>query len=128
MSARRILLVDDDADIRQIAALSLRRIGQFQVELAASGAEALAIVARDPPDLLLLDVSMPGMDGPSTLKALRATPSGSSLPIVFFTATSSEVEVARLCALGAVAVIPKPFDVATLPRRVRDILTGIGLD
>ena len=128
MGARRILLVDDDPDIRQIAALSLRRIGQFEVELAASGPEAIEIVSAHPPDLVLLDVSMPGMDGPATLKALRAIPAGSQVPVVFFTATSSEVEVARLCALGAVAVIPKPFDVAALPRRVRDILGGIGLD
>ena len=128
MGARRILLVDDDPDIRQIAALSLRRIGQFEVELAASGPEAIEIVSAHPPDLVLLDVSMPGMDGPATLKALRAIPAGSQVPVVFFTATSSEVEVARLCALGAVAVIPKPFDVAALPSRVRDILGGIGLD
>jgi two-component system OmpR family response regulator len=127
MSARRILLVDDDPDIRQIAALSLRRIGQFDVRLASSGPEALELAAMDPPDLVLLDVSMPGMDGPATLEALRAG-KGASVPVVFFTATSSEVEVARLCALGAVAVIPKPFDVAALPRLVRDILAGIGLD
>src|SRR5260221_13543018 len=111
MGARRILLVDDDPDIRQIAALSLRRIGQFEVELAASGLEALELVSGHPPDLVLLDVSMPGMDGPATLKALRAIPAGSAVAVVFFTAKSSETEVARLCALGAVAVIPKPFDV-----------------
>jgi two-component system, OmpR family, response regulator len=128
MSARRILLVDDDPDIRQLAALSLRRIGQFQVELAASGREAIEIASRDPPDLVLLDVSMPGMDGPATLEELRRIPAISRVPVVFFTATSSDVEVARLCALGAVAVIPKPFDVAVLPRRVRDILGRIGLD
>ena len=128
MSARRILLVDDDPDIRQLAALSLRRIGQFQVELAASGPEAIEMASRDPPDLVLLDVSMPGMDGPATLEGLRRIPAISRVPVVFFTATSSDVEVARLCALGAVAVIPKPFDVAALPRRVRDILGRIGLD
>jgi two-component system, OmpR family, response regulator len=128
MSVRRILLVDDDPDIRQIAALSLRRIGQFEVRLAASGQEALEAAASDPPDLVLLDVSMPGMDGPATLDALRAIPAASRVPVVFFTATSSEAEVARLCALGAVAVIPKPFDVAALPRSVRDILTRVGLD
>ena len=128
MSARRILLVDDDPDIRQIAALSLRRIGLFDVRLASSGPEALEMAAADPPDLVLLDVSMPGMDGPATLSALRAGAVASKVPVVFFTATSSEVEVARLCALGAVAVIPKPFDVAALPRLVRDILARIGLD
>jgi CheY-like chemotaxis protein len=125
MTVRRILLVDDDPDIRQIAELSLRRIGKFEVELAASGPEALAAAARQAPDLVLLDVSMPGMDGPATLAGLRAT---SPVPVVFFTATSSDEEVARLCALGAVAVIPKPFDVAALPRQVRDILSKIGLD
>jgi two-component system OmpR family response regulator len=126
--ARWILLVDDDPDIRRIAALSLRRLGQFRVEQAASGAEALAIVSREVPTLVLLDVSMPGMDGPATLAALRSVPGASEVPVVFFTATSSDVEVERLCALGAVTVIPKPFDVAALPRRVSDILSGLGLD
>ena len=81
---------------------------------------------REPPDLVLLDVSMPGMDGPATLRALQENPATRGLPVVFFTATSSEVEVARLCALGAVAVIPKPFDVADLLRRVRDVLARFG--
>ena len=91
MSARRILLVDDDPDIRQLAALSLRRIGQFHVELAASGAEAIEMASRDPPDLVLLDVSMPGMDGPATLEGLRRIPAISRIPVVFFTATSSDI-------------------------------------
>ncbi len=125
---RRILLVDDDPDIRQIAGLSLRRIGKFEVVAAASGPEALEAAGRQAPDLVLLDVSMPGMDGPSTLQALRSEPATAKVPVVFFTATSSQQEVARLCALGAVAVIPKPFDVAALPRQVGDILRGIGLD
>jgi two-component system OmpR family response regulator len=130
----RILLVDDDPDIRQIAALSLRRIGKFEVVAAASGADALNALAvitaagREVPDLVLLDVSMPGMDGPATLQALRSDPATAKVPVAFFTATSSDEEVARLCALGAVAVIPKPFDVAALSRQVRDILREIGLD
>ncbi len=128
MSARRILLVDDDLDIRRIAALSLGRLGGFRIDLAASGPEALEIAAREAPDLVLLDVSMPGMDGPATLLSLRANAATRGIPVVFFTATSSEAEVARLCALGAVAVIPKPFDVADLPRRVRDVLAGVGLE
>jgi two-component system, OmpR family, response regulator len=128
MTARRILLVDDDPDIRQIAALSLRRIGLFEVRLAATGQEALEMAAAEPPDLVLLDVSMPGLDGPATMQALRRNPATARVPVVFFTATSSDAEVARLCGLGAVAVLPKPFDVAALPRYVRDILARIGLD
>ena len=86
------------------------------------------MVARARPELVVLDVSMPGMDGPATLEALRGVAAASEVPVVFFTATSSPTEVARLCALGAVGVIPKPFDVAALPRLVRDILDAIGLD
>jgi two-component system, OmpR family, response regulator len=98
------------------------------VRLASSGPEALEMAAGDPPELVLLDVSMPGMDGPATLEQLRGIPGASAVPVVFFTATSSDIEVQRLCALGAVAVIPKPFDVAALPRLVRDIMGRIGLD
>jgi two-component system OmpR family response regulator len=120
----KILIVDDDPDIRRIAALALERIGGFHVILAASAEEALASVAAEVPDLVLLDVTMPGTDGPATLLALRAMPATERVPVVFFTATSSEVEKARLCALGALGVIAKPFDIADLPRRVRDILAG----
>jgi two-component system OmpR family response regulator len=123
----RILLVDDDPDIRRIAALSLGRLGGFGVVLAASGAEAIEAATNAPPDLILLDVSMPGMDGPATLLALRASPVTAGIPVAFFTATATAVEVARLCALGAVAVLPKPFEVAELPRLVRDILAGVGI-
>jgi CheY-like chemotaxis protein len=72
--------------------------------------------------VVLLDVSMPGMDGPATLEALRRVPSAAAIPVIFFTATANEAEVARLVSLGAAGVIPKPFEVADLPRRVRDIL------
>jgi DNA-binding response OmpR family regulator len=122
----RILVVDDDADIRRIAALALDRIGGFAVTLAADGAAAIAEASREPPDLVLLDVTMPGMDGPATLAALRGSTSTARVPVVFFTATSNEAEVARLLALGAVAVLPKPFEVGDLPRRVRAILLDLG--
>jgi two-component system OmpR family response regulator len=120
--AWKILVVDDDLDIRRIAALALERIGGFRVDLASSSEEALALAASEGPDLVLLDVTMPGADGPTTLVALRALPSMARVPVVFFTATSSDSDVARLCALGAVGVIAKPFDVADLPRRIREIL------
>ncbi len=123
----KVLVVDDDPDIRRIAALSLERIGKFQVTVAASGEEAIAAVRQDMPDLVLLDVSMPGTDGPTTLQLLRAVPGTERLPVIFFTATSNDAEVQRLVSLGAIGVLPKPFDVADLPRRVRAIAAESGL-
>jgi two-component system OmpR family response regulator len=125
---RKLLVVDDDPDIRRIAALALERIGGFQVTLAEDAPSALESAARDPPDLVLLDVSMPGTDGPATLVALRALAATARVPVVFFTAASSDAEVERLMGLGAVGVVPKPFDVAELPRRIRAILGSLGLD
>jgi CheY-like chemotaxis protein len=122
MPALRILVVDDDPDIRRMAALSLERIGGFRVHLATCADDALAAVAAEAPDAILLDVSMPGTDGPATLVALRKLPGAADVPVVFFTATSSAEESARLVSLGALGVIPKPFEVADLPRRVREIL------
>jgi two-component system OmpR family response regulator len=126
--ARKLLVVDDDPDIRRIAALALERIGGFQVTLAQDAQGALESAARDPPDLVLLDVSMPGTDGPAALVALRALDATAHVPVVFFTAASTDAEVARLMGLGAVGVVPKPFEVAELPRRIRAILSSLGLD
>jgi len=127
VTAWRILVVDDDPDIRRIAALSLERVGGFRVTLAAGGREAIALAVREAPDLVLLDVSMPETDGPETLRALRAIPATERIPVVFFTAASSEAEAARLCALGAAGVVAKPFDVTDLPRRIRGIMARVGL-
>ncbi|HTQ47754.1 MAG TPA: response regulator [Polyangiaceae bacterium] len=127
MGSWKVLVVDDDPDIRRIAALSLERIGKFQVTVAASGEEALEAVRKDMPDLVLLDVSMPGTDGPTTLQLLRAIPGAERLPVIFFTATSNDAEVQRLVSLGAIGVLAKPFDVADLPRRVRSIAAESGL-
>jgi len=120
-----ILVVDDDPDIRKIAALALERLGGFRVILASNGAEALEMARDNQPDVVLLDVSMPGADGPETLLALRSSPATRKLPVIFFTATASEEETARLRALGAVGVVPKPFDFADLPRRVRGIMEEV---
>jgi two-component system, OmpR family, response regulator len=126
------MVVDDDVDIRRIAALSLEHLGGFRVTLASSATEAVAQATRAPPDLILLDVSMPGMDGPSALAALRAHPGTHDVPVVFFTALSNDAEIARLRALGTdlgvVGFVFKPFDVAALPARVRDMLSLAGLD
>jgi two-component system OmpR family response regulator len=121
-----VLVVDDDPDIRRIARLALERPGGFQVVLAADGAEALEAMARKLPDVVLLDVSMPGTDGPATLRAMRSIAGADRIPVIFFTATSNEGEVARLRGLGAAGVVAKPFDFGDLAARVRGILGSIG--
>lgn len=117
----RILLVDDEADIRQIARLALETLGGFKVAECASGLEAPAAAARAAPQLILMDVMMPGQDGPATLKVLRATAATARIPVVFMTAKVQPQEVTAFRALGALDVIPKPFDPMTLAATVRRI-------
>jgi two-component system, OmpR family, response regulator len=117
----RILLVEDDPDIQLVASLALSRIGGFSVEVSGSASEALRTVTAFAPDLILLDVMMPGMDGPSTLAALRALPATASTPVIFMTAKIQPHEVAQYRELGSAGVIAKPFDPATLAQRVRDL-------
>ena len=118
---QRILLVDDEADIRAIAHLALENIGGFTVEECASGLDAPAAVQRFEPDLLLMDVMMPGQDGPTTLQQLRAIPGRKYIPVIFMTAKVQPQEIAALRELGALDVIAKPFDPMTLAQTVRQI-------
>ncbi len=123
--SRRLLLVDDDDSIREIARLSLERVGGWEVVLAAGGAEAIEIAASgDVFDLVVLDVMMPGIDGPTTLERLRGGPLAADVPVVFFTAKLQAADRERLRALGAAGVIAKPFDPMTLPGEVERILGG----
>lgn len=126
MSGETVLLVDDEEDIRTIAELSLGAVGGFVVRLAASGAEALAATADWTPDVIVLDVMMPGLDGPSTLARLRSRPTTAATPVVFMTAKVQASEVERWRALGVVGVLPKPFDPMTLAGELRRILDGTG--
>ncbi len=119
-----VLLVDDEPDIRRIGELTLRAVGKLNVLLAASGLEAIELVLRERPDLVLLDVVMPGLDGPETFARLRALDEGRDLPVIFLTARSHAAEVDRLRALGATGVLAKPFDPMTLPARVREIFAA----
>jgi CheY-like chemotaxis protein len=123
MNARltRILMVEDDPDIRAVAHLSLTAVGGFEVELCPSGPEALTRVPQFRPDLVLLDVMMPGMDGPATLCRLQELPSMEGIPVVFMTAKVQPQEVQEYLALGAVEVVAKPFDPMTLPTTLREI-------
>jgi CheY-like chemotaxis protein len=119
----RILLVDDAQDIRLIAQMSLERIGGWMVVPVASGEQALQAAAEEGPfDAVLLDVMMPGMDGPTTLQQLRAHGLPVEVKIVFLTAKAQTAELQRLCALGAAGVIAKPFDPLTLPHRLAQLL------
>jgi CheY-like chemotaxis protein len=111
---RRVVVVDDEADIREIATLSLETMQGWQVVAVSSGAEAVEVVAREQPDAVLLDVMMPGQDGPATLVALRAQESTRAVPVVFLTAKAQIRERAQLADLGAAGVLAKPFDPTTL--------------
>ena len=111
---KKILYVEDEADIRTIAKMSLEAVGGFQVTACASGSDALAVAASTGADLILLDVMMPGMDGPATLRALRSIAATATTPVIFMTAKVQASEIAQYKALGALEVISKPFDPMTL--------------
>jgi two-component system, OmpR family, response regulator len=117
----RILYVDDDDDIRSVAVFALEVVGGFQVAACASGPEALARALDFAPQLLLLDVMMPELDGPATLAALRQDAATAATPAIFMTAKVQRTEVDRLLALGAADVIAKPFDPMALPDTIRAI-------
>ena len=110
----RIMFVDDDPDIRTVGLIALETVGGFTVRPCSSGNEALENVGAFNPDLILLDVMMPEMDGPATLHALRALPEGSDIPVVFFTAKTQRGDIEQLSELGALGVLAKPFDPMTL--------------
>lgn len=122
MTLQRALLVDDDPDIRTIGRLSLANVGGLDVTLASSGLECLTLARETRPDVILLDVMMPELDGPTTLQRLRADPELSSIPVIFLTAKVQRQEIERYRQLGARGVISKPFDPMTLPDRVRALL------
>jgi two-component system, OmpR family, response regulator len=122
MTIRKVLRVDDEDDIRTIGRVSLSRVGGWQTVLASSGAEALTKAAAERPDLILLDVMMPGMDGPTTFGQLRAQQATASTPVIFMTAKSQKQEVLRYLELGAVGVINKPFDPMLLPTEIKKLL------
>jgi two-component system, OmpR family, response regulator len=122
MPIRKIMMVDDEPHIRRIGELSLRGVGKWQVVLAGSGREAIELAEKEQPDVILLDVMMPGMDGPATLAELRNTQQTAMIPVIFLTAKAQRHEVERYRLLGAAGVLTKPFDPMTLPDDVRTII------
>jgi CheY-like chemotaxis protein len=121
---RTVLLVEDDEDIRTVGELALGRVGGLVVRTAASGQEALDLACAEPPDAILLDVMMPGMDGPEVLQRLRENPCTREVPVVFLTAKAHRDEVSRLRALGVAGVLTKPFDPMALATELLAILDG----
>jgi CheY-like chemotaxis protein len=110
MAPKRILIVDDEDDIREVAQVSLELVGGYEVLTASSGRAGLERARGGQPDAILLDVMMPGMDGPATLVELRADPSTSHIPVVFLTAKTQLAERQKLGLLGAAGILTKPFD------------------
>jgi CheY-like chemotaxis protein len=117
----RILMVEDEPDIQAVARVALETVGGLTVEVCSSGTEALERAPTYRPELILMDVMMPGMDGPSTLKELRSRPETKSIPVVFMTAKVQPQEVATFEMIGALGVIAKPFDPMTLASTLRSI-------
>jgi len=119
----KVLLIDDEEDIRRIASLSLRKLGGMEVVEAKSGEEGVEAALRERPDAILLDVLMPGLDGPATLSRLKDPSSAAAaVPVVFLTAGATPREAEALCALGAAGVLGKPFDPMKLPSRLLEVL------
>jgi len=119
MTAFRVLHVDDEPDIREVVEISLGLDPEFLPRSCASGQEAIGVAADWAPDIILLDVMMPVMDGAATLAGLRESPLTAGIPVVFMTARAQSRELDLFRSLGAVGVISKPFDPMTLAASVR---------
>jgi CheY-like chemotaxis protein len=117
-----VLVVDDDEMLREVARVALEMVGGWQVISADSGAQAQRLALSEQPDALLLDVMMPGMDGPSTVVALQQDPATRHIPIIFLTAKVGGEGHEQWDHLPVVGVIPKPFDPMTLSAEVARLL------
>ena len=122
LEPQRIAYVEDEPDIRELAELALKAVGGFEVDVYASGADALERLSASPPDIVLLDVMMPEMDGIELFKRLADLGATASVPVIFMTAKSRPDEIRRLKELGAVGVITKPYDPMTLADEIRAIV------
>ena len=118
LSPKRVLLVDDEDDVREVAQLSLEMVGGWEVIAAGSGEEAVRLAGTEPLDAILLDVMMPEMDGLATFRRLRDDPATREIPVLLLTAKVRPDDLERFAGLGVDGVIAKPFDPLTLPRDV----------
>jgi CheY-like chemotaxis protein len=122
MTTRRILIVDDEERIREVVRACLVRLAKWDATTAGSGAEALQIATTTQQDAILLDVSMPGMDGVETFQKLQANPQTQAIPVIFLTAKVQPAEQAEYKQLGAAGLIVKPFDPVQLAQEISQLL------
>jgi CheY-like chemotaxis protein len=122
MGARRILVVDDEDDVREVTSMSLELVEGWQVRSCSCGEEAIRAAAEELPDAIVLDVMMPGLDGPGTLEVLRRDARTRAIPVIFLTAKAQPAEKYRLSELSVRGVIAKPFDPLTLPNEIAELL------
>jgi CheY-like chemotaxis protein len=118
----KVLIIDDEDDIREVAALSLESVAGWEVLTASSGLQGLARAAEHKPDAILLDVMMPGMDGPTTFRELRKNPATARIPVLLLTAKVQSTDQRRFADLGVEAVLFKPFDPLTLSHQIASVL------
>jgi two-component system alkaline phosphatase synthesis response regulator PhoP len=121
MLHKRILIIDDEYDIREMASLALETCGDFEVASADGGLAGLKAAREGNPDIILLDVIMPELDGPSTFRLLKQLEDTRSIPVIFLTARVQASDRCRLIELGALGIIAKPFD----PMRLADDIAAI---
>jgi len=119
MKPLKVLYIDDEADIREVATMALELDPSIEVRSESSGAAGLAAAASWRPDAILLDVMMPLMDGPTTLVHLRLHAATRNVPVIFITARAQSKEIEEFIKQGALAVITKPFDPMTLAAQLR---------
>jgi len=117
-----VLLIDDEDDIREVASLSLETTTDWKISTASSGTEGIRKAMAEQPDAILMDVMMPGMDGPTTFRELAKDPATSSIPVILLTAKVQGVDQRRFADLGVAAVLFKPFDPLTLAQQIADTL------
>jgi CheY-like chemotaxis protein len=120
--AYRILIIDDEDDIREVAALSLETVAGWEVVTASSGAQGLERAIKEQPDAILLDVMMPEMDGPTTFRALRKNPATACIPVLLLTAKVQASDQRRFADFGVDAILFKPFDPLTLATQIASVL------
>ena len=121
-SPLKVLYVEDEPDIRMVGKRSMASIGKFEVKECASGDEAIKAVGEFTPDVIVLDVMMPFMNGPEVMKELRKLPVTMNTPVIFMTAKVQTSEINEYMAMGAIGVIAKPFEPMTLAKQISDMV------